>query len=91
MDDCLLREIKEETWLEVTMWKPFFVNEWRPEVRGEKWQIIATYFECFAITDKVTLSDDHEDFIWIDPKDYKNYPIVDNLHETIEAYLEYKN
>jgi len=72
------------------MGNPFFVNEWRPEVRGENWQIIATYFECFAENDEVQLSEDHEDFIWIDPMKYKEYPLVESLHETIEAYLEFK-
>tara|TARA_Y100000034_G_scaffold132299_1_gene194941 strand:+ start:1240 stop:1539 length:300 start_codon:yes stop_codon:yes gene_type:complete len=50
-DESLLREIKEETGLTVTLGKPFFVNEWRPTVRGEQWQIIGTFFECFADTD----------------------------------------
>jgi len=89
-NESLLREIKEETWLDVKVWSPFFVNEWRPEIRWEKRQIIATYFECFAENDEVKLGEDHEDFIWIDPKKYKEYPLVENLHETIEAYLEFK-
>lgn len=90
-DECLLREVREETWLEIEVWRPFFVNEWRHEVWGEKWQIIATYFECYAKTNKVELSDDHESYIWIAPEDFTNYPVVENLHETVEAYLGYKN
>jgi len=39
-DESLLREIKEETGLEVEIGRPFFVNEWRPIVRGEKWQVV---------------------------------------------------
>ena len=85
-DESLLREIKEETALEVTIGKPFYVGEWRPVVRGEQWQIVGTYFECFANTDKITISSDHDDFIWIDPKDYKNYPLAD-APEAFEAYL----
>jgi len=34
-DESLLREIQEETGLAVKIGKPFFVNEWRPVVRGE--------------------------------------------------------
>lgn len=35
-DESLLREIKEETGLSVRLGRPFFVNEWRPKVRGEQ-------------------------------------------------------
>ena len=44
-DDGLIREINEETGLNVKIGKPFFVNEWRPVVRGEKWQIVGVFFE----------------------------------------------
>ena len=43
-DESLIREIKEETGLHVTIGRPFFVNEWRPIVRGEQWQIVGTFF-----------------------------------------------
>ena len=48
-EESLLREIKEETGLNVKIGRPFFVNEWRPEVRGELWQIIGIFIECFSI------------------------------------------
>lgn len=35
-DESLLREIKEETGLEVRIGRPFHVDEWRPQVNGEK-------------------------------------------------------
>ncbi|OGH69565.1 MAG: hypothetical protein A2754_04040 [Candidatus Magasanikbacteria bacterium RIFCSPHIGHO2_01_FULL_47_8] len=86
-DESLLREIKEETGLKVTVGRPFFVNEWRPVVRGEQWQIVGTFFECFAESDKVVLSDDHEEYLWIDPKDYRIYNFIDNLVPAFESYL----
>lgn len=86
-DDSLLREIKEETGLTVTIGRPFYVNEWRPSVRGENWQIVGTFFECNANSNVVTLSDDHSEYIWIDPKNYKDYEIIENLHEVFENYL----
>ena len=87
-DDSLHREVEEETGLKITIGKPFFVNEWRPEVRGEQWQIVGIFFECAADTADVTLGDDHDAYEWIDPKDYKNYNIIPNLEPAFEAYLK---
>jgi 8-oxo-dGTP diphosphatase len=44
--DSLIREIQEETGLTVTVGKPFFVNEWRPVVKDEPWQIVGIFFAC---------------------------------------------
>lgn len=86
-DDSLIREIKEETGLEVKIGRPFFVNEWRPVVRGEKWQIVGTFFECFTDTERVILSEDHDEFVWINPADYKNYNLIENLLPAFESFL----
>ncbi len=87
-DESLLREIKEETGLNVRIGKPFFVNEWRPVVKGEQWQIVGTFFECIADSDNVKLSADHDEHKWIDPKEYKNHPLIENLHPAFEAFLK---
>ena len=87
-DESLLREVKEETGLEVTIGKPFFVNEWRPNVRGEQWQIVGVFFECSANTDEVTLSEDHNEHVWVDPKEYKKYQIIENLIPAFESFLK---
>lgn len=86
--DGLLREIKEETGLMVEVGKPFFVNEWRPVVKGEQWQIVGTFFECNAESDKVILGEDHDDYLWINPTDYKKYKLIDNLISAFESYLK---
>lgn len=39
-DEALRREVLEETRLEVEIKRPVAVNEWRPVVRGEQWQIV---------------------------------------------------
>ena len=90
-DESLLREIKEETGLHASIGKPFFVNEWRPEVRGEKWQIVATFFACNADTGDVVLGEDHDDHKWIDPKEYKEHNLIENLYPAFEAFLNRNN
>ncbi|MBI2038194.1 MAG: NUDIX domain-containing protein [Candidatus Magasanikbacteria bacterium] len=89
-DESLLREIKEETGLSVTVGRPFCVNEWRPVVRGEQWQIIGTFFECFTESEEVVLSADHDDYKWIEPKDFRQNSIMENLIPVFESYLELK-
>ena len=86
-DQSLLREVREESGLSVRIGDPFFVNESWPVVRGEEWQIIRIFFECFAESDEVVLSGDHSEYLWIDPADFRNYPIIPNLVPVFERYL----
>lgn len=86
-DDSLLREVREETGLAVTIGRPFHVGEWRPVVRGEQWRVVGTFFICEAESDVVTMSGDHVEYVWIDPKDYGQYELIDNLKPAFEAYL----
>lgn len=86
-DESLLREINEETGLVAAIGKPFYVGEWRPVVRGKKWQIVGTFFECIVKSDEVVLSEDHDDCLWIDPKDFSKYNLIDNLIPAFTAYL----
>ena len=86
-DECLIREIKEETGLKVKIGQPFYVGEWRPVVRGEQWQIVAIFFKCKTTTTQVKLSKDHDVFEWISPKDYKKSSLIPNLQRAFKAYL----
>ncbi len=86
-DESLIREVKEETGLEVKIGNPFFVNESWPNVRNEQWQIVRIFFECSVDSDKVVLSEDHDVFKWIDPSDYKKHNLIGNLNPVFESYL----
>ena len=86
-DQGLIREIKEETFLEIKLDKPFSVREWRPIIRGIEHQTIGTFIECFADSDEVILSRDHDRHEWINPEDYKNYDLVGVLPQAFEDYL----
>lgn len=85
-DEALIREIKEETGLEVQIGRPLCVNEWRPNVRGEQWQIVGTFFVCKASSREVVLSQDHEAYEWIDPLEYREYELIETNHPAFEAY-----
>ena len=87
-DETLLREVHEETGLRIKIIRPVAVNEWRPEVKGEKWQIVGVFFECSTDSDKVSLSSDHDSYLWINPKEYASYPIIENLNKVFSEYLK---
>jgi 8-oxo-dGTP diphosphatase len=87
-DESLLREIKEETGLDVEIGKPFFVNESYPTVRGENWQIIRVFFECNSKSKDVILSEDHSAFEWIKPEEYVKYNLIENLIPVFESFLD---
>lgn len=87
-DESLLREVTEETGLVVSIGKPFYVGEWRPIIRDEQWQIIGVFFECYADSDQVTLSQDHAEYLWIDPKNYTQCDLIENLKPAFDSYLK---
>lgn len=87
-DEGLCREVQEETGLTISIGRPFFVGEWRPQVRNEQWQIVGVFFECTSESDKVILGEEHDDFAWINPADYKNYNLIDDLFPMFEVYLK---
>ena len=85
-DASLLREIKEETGLAATVGKPFHVGEWRPVVRGEQWQVVGIFFECFSESGDVVLSGDHDAYEWISKEEYGEYVLIPNLEQAFAAY-----
>jgi len=52
-------------------------------------EVVGTFFECFSETDEVILSEDHDEYLWIDPREYKNVGLIENLYPVFEAYLKY--
>ncbi len=86
-NQVLLREVKEETGLAVEIGRPFFVGEWRPMVQGEQWQVIGMFFQCAAPNDTIVLSEDHAEYLWIDPREYAQFPLIENLVPAFQQYL----
>lgn len=84
--DALLRETREEIGAGITIGAPFFVDEWRPVIKGERVQIIGTFFRCELEGDTVTLGPDHDDFQWVGPEDYASLPLIEETRRAIEAH-----
>lgn len=85
---ALLRESREEVGLEkIRIGKPFFIGEWKPIINGEQIQIIGIYVECFSNYDKVKLLKDYDRHLWINPRYYRKYKLIDNVKQAFKAYL----
>ncbi|MBI2798095.1 NUDIX hydrolase [Candidatus Saccharibacteria bacterium] len=75
--DALDREILEETGLKVKTTKPLQVGEWWPEIKGVKNHIVAVFMICEAKTDRVVLSDEHDDFKWVNLNEIQKLPVME--------------
>ncbi|MFB6265584.1 MAG: NUDIX domain-containing protein [Candidatus Nanohaloarchaea archaeon] len=87
-EESLKREVEEETGLKVEVGNPFHVDEWRPDVDGEKWQIVGVFFECEADSRDVEPGEDHDDYRWIEPENHEDHRLIDDLHGRFKAFLE---
>jgi 8-oxo-dGTP diphosphatase len=85
-DESLLREVKEETGLEVRIRRPFHVDEWRPKIDGEEWQVVGIFFECLSDSDRVILSRDHDSYSWINPKEHQKFEMIPGLERAFTSF-----
>ena len=69
IEEAALREVKEETGINVRIIK--FVHEWTGDHNGEKLKSFT--YVCSTDSDKVTLSDEHGDYAWVNVKDLPNW------------------
>lgn len=90
--EALIREVKEETGLDVEIEIPIEVNQWMPVVRNEQWQIVGIYFKCQLKDNdsEVKLSHEHELFKWIDPKEFKEHNLMQEPEEILKKYVSLK-
>lgn len=86
-EEGLHREAREETGLEVKPLYPIYVGEWHPVIKGEQYQIIAIFTVCDAVTTNVKLSEEHDDYKWVDPVSLpKNITLTDPDPEVLQRF-----
>lgn len=86
-ENGLRREAREETGLDVEPFYPIYVGEWIADIKGKKHQIIAIFSVCRAKTIRVKLSNEHDSFEWIDPKERHKYDIMETDQKVLDAYV----
>jgi len=85
--EALLRETQEEIGAKIKILAPFFVDEWRPIIKGEQIQIIGVFFKCELIDgETIKLSDDHDDYIWVSKETYFAQPLIDATRRAMNTY-----
>ena len=89
--DGLKREVKEESGLSVEPGKAFHVAENFPAIKEEKCHIIRIYITCIiAGSPEVVISQDHDQFAWIDPQRHIDYILIDSPTDNVhDAFIEY--
>jgi len=86
-EEALKREVREESGLDVEIDYPIYVGEWRPVIKGVPHQIIAMFMVCKLTSDnKITLSSEHDKYLWINPKEHTQFDIMDPEDKVLDAH-----
>ncbi len=87
---AIKREAVEEVGIDIKIEHPFFVDEWRPVIKGEQVQIIGIFFVCKLAGDKnITLSPDHDHFMWVDKSDFDSLLLIDATRRALGKYFDF--
>lgn len=81
--EALQREVKEEIGLTIKVGRPF--KTWH--FIKESFWVTGVTFVCDYVSGEVKLSSEHENYAWIDPSEYENYPLSTTVEEQIKAYI----
>jgi 8-oxo-dGTP diphosphatase len=82
-DKALVREVKEETDLAITLKRILDKNEYETE----KQRIINLYIEVENWKGELKLSTEHEEFAWITASDISNFDLVDHFTSVLETFF----
>ena len=86
--DALSREVMEEVSLTVKPIQPVHVGEWWPEIKGAKNHIVAIFMECSLKSGSIKLSEEHDDFAWVDLANVKDYQIMEPDKTVVINFLK---
>lgn len=85
-EDGLTREIREETGLNIAVLKPIITWSF---LKNNNKQVIGITYLCEAKNEKVTISEEHEDFAWVKKEDFDNIDLLPELKEDIKKWMTF--
>lgn len=90
-EDALKREVMEEAGLEVELEYPIYVGEWRPVIRQVPHQIVGVFIVCTPKTEKIRLSEEHDDYKWINPTNWREYDVMDPEDKVLDRFAAWQH
>jgi 8-oxo-dGTP diphosphatase len=87
-EDAVIREVKEETNLEVKVTKPVSIFEFKNEKPTEIRDSTQINFLVEYVSGEVKLSNEHQNFAWITKGELKNYNASDTVKKAILKAFE---
>lgn len=94
IEDAFVREMKEETGLQLHSIQPLFFSDdvtvkTMRDGTDEKLYMVYLYFLAEANEEAVSLDDEHVEYAWIELMDIGDYEINDKTKETFERLQDY--
>lgn len=86
--DGLIREVKEESGLDIEPGTLLGAFDGFPNIKGEECHVIRLYYHCIAKTNEVVLSNDHDMHEWVTPGAYDDKKLVSDIAEMIQVATE---
>ncbi len=84
-EEGLKREVKEETGLEIKVETPVYSSAY--ENRHGNWTFGVVYL-CLVEEEDVSISQEHEEWGWIKPEEFREKPAFQGYMEALEEGLE---
>lgn len=93
IEEALLREVKEESGLDVEILKPVNTFEYNKEKEGQSYHYTQHNFSVRAMdpSQEVLVSTEHQAFAWVDSSDLNNYNLSDETRLAITTALTSTN
>src|SRR5660398_78149 len=79
LEECLIREVKEETNLDIEIKRILYATDHNTEILGK---VVLIVYLCVPKNDKVVLSHEHIKFKWVEVEEFRNTvfkEIVDDM------------
>lgn len=86
IENTMIRELKEETWLELPLSKLSYFN--KVYIKSEEYDFVYHMFSLKLNTniDIILNLNEHKDFNWISPKNSLNLPLIHDLDNCIKLF-----
>jgi 8-oxo-dGTP diphosphatase len=89
LTNALKREVREETGIEIEVFDPFEVwyHEFPTHHRNAGKVVYLVAFKCKYVSGEVLLSEEHNNYRWVDNKNYKEVDDGGNYFDLLEKYF----